>query len=276
MTVFLFVLAGILLLPAIIIAICPRGWVRATAGWLILGIGLLLIDDHVATASPYDDDGVVFGPGAFVGLFWVMLIGATIALFARWKAVLEPPDPSAGPTVLQWVRDWAIPLSLLIAAAGMHWLRNRLAGAEPAALIHFAIIGASVLICSIMLWRKRRQFGGWTTLEHFALALPASVALLIAWDVHKGFELWSRANEFAGDKPRCMMSYGGFEHAREAHSGWDLSPLINRRYGTWAASKASVVILREGDNIQRYRWFAGRWREVPNHGALPCQPRPSR
>ncbi len=270
--VFLLILALILVLPAIIILISPKDWVRAVAGWLLLGIGLLAIDEHVATPNPYDDDGGFISPGAFEAYMWLAGGLAAAALIARWSRSIEPSGRSTSPAALDWLRDCAIPLGLLIAAAGLHWLSNRLAGAQPSVVIHAAVIGVSTLLAAAMIGVKSWRPGRWTTLQQLGLTIPAGIALLTVWNAHLGFDLAARAAALAADRPHCLMTFGGFEHRREARGGWDLSPLVNRRYGVWAASKGPVVAIQEAQGVRQYRWHSGRWQEV-SHGAPGCAPR---
>jgi hypothetical protein len=269
---YLFAILATLLFPAIVIALSPNAWVRAVGGWLLLGIGLLLIDAHVATPSPYDDDGVLIPPGVFEACLWIAGGLAVVAFVARWRSSAESLRRSTSPAALNWLRDCAIPLGLLLAAAGLHWLSNRLAGAQPSVAIHAAVIAVSILPAAAMIGLKYWRPGRWTTLQQFGLTIPAGIALLTIWDAHLGFDLKARAAALAADRPHCLMTYGGFEHRREARGGWDLSPLVNRRYGVWAASKGPVVTIREAEGIRQYRWFSGRWQAV-SYGPPLCKPR---
>lgn len=271
---FLLVVLGILLFPSVLVALVPRAALPATFAWISLGIGLIIIDEHSATAAPYDDDGVFFGPGAFEGWFWIMWVLTLAAFLARWSSGRrEDPVPSA-PTWLRWMLHWTIPTAALGCAAGMHWLRNRLAGAEEAQLTHFTLIGGALLVSLVVLWRKRSRSAGWESPDRLALASAGVVVLLVAVDAQKGFDLWSNATAFAAGRSHCIMTYGGFERQREARNGWDLSPLVNRRYGTWAASKAPVVLIGEPDGVEGYRWFNGSWRAAGSV-ETPCVPRPA-
>lgn len=267
----LLILALILVLPAIVILVSPKTWVRAVAGWLLLGIGLLAIDEHVATPNPYDDDGGFIPPGAFEAFMWLAGGLAAAALIARWRSSIEPSSRPTNP-VLDWLRDCTIPLGLLIAAAGLHWLSNRLAGAQPSVVIHAAVIGVSILLVGAMIGLKSWWPGRWTSLQQLGLTIPAGIALLTVWDAHLGFDLAARAAALAANRPHCLMTFGGFEHRREARGGWDLSPLVNRRYGVWAAPKGPVVTIQEAQGVRQYRWKRGRWQDV-SYGAPLCTPR---
>lgn len=270
---FFFIFFGMFFLPAVMVLLAPRRWLRAVTSWVLLGVGLLLIEDYVSTASPYDDDGGFFGPGMFVGLLSFAGLAAIGAFAFRWSSDKDERQEGNDNALLQWAGDWAVPFSLLLVAGGMHWLRNRLAGMEPAATLHLTLLLAGTAVCALAIWRKKFRLKNWTTLDRFVLVIPASVAMLVAWDSYAGFRLWSQAEQLAAGRPRCMMSYGGFEYRREAVSGWDLSPLVNRLYGIWAPPKAPVVFVEDANRIQRFRRINGHWQEVSNDSRnLPCTP----
>jgi hypothetical protein len=94
---------------------------------------------------------------------------------------------------------------------------------------------------------------------------------MIVGDAAKGFSLWSEANELADSNPHCIMTYGGFRHQRVATNGWELSPLVNRHYGTWAASKHPVLVYSDDKGLHQIRWINGHssWGEL---GDPPCKP----
>ena len=179
--------------------------------------------------------------------------------------------------------DWTWPAAALGCAAGMHWLRNRLAGAEAAQLVHIMLIVGALLVSLVVLWRQRSRKAGWKSRHRLGLAIAGVVVLLVANDANKGFDLWSKATAFAAATTHCVMTYGGFERQRQARNGWDLSPLVNRRYGTWQLRRRRVVMIAEPAGLSGYRCFtalAPRWscREVlrpefGNHAFVTFQPR---
>ncbi len=250
----------------------PHRWVRAAAGWTILLVGLLFIDDHVGTPAPYDDDSLDFGMGYLLafGLGSALVGGVAI----RNEALLTPfvdREPRLG---LHWLKSGAIPVAVLVTVAFHHWLSNRLAGVALSLVTHAAIIGLALVVAgsAIIIHQKRRLAS--VTLLHIVLTCSAALSLLVIRDVWQGWTLWSRAKQQAGGRPHCVMTYGGFEHQRRALNGWELSPLVNRHYGTWAVAKAPVLIVANGRQITSYRW-TGNWRQERNEQGM-CTPTKSR
>jgi hypothetical protein len=242
------------------ILVAPSGWARAVTGWVLLGIGLLVIELKSATASPFDDDGVGFEFGMLFVLWWTLSV--LPALLIRHRALLQGPGDEGRSVGMRWLRDWAVPLGLLFAAVFLHWLGNRIAGASPAWLVH-VLLGATACGCAAgVVWRCGWRFVALSPASRLAFAVPAAIAVLVVYNASAGFGMWSRARQFAGGAPWCAMTYGGFQHERGARSGWDLSPLVNRRYGSWAVGKAGFLVVGVGADAVSYRWFQSRFQQA--------------
>jgi hypothetical protein len=251
---------AILVLPLVAVIALPVKAARSFLGLVLFGIGILFLDFATANFMPYDDDS----PGdAFAALLMAAIIGigalSTLLLAVRDRGLFIV-EQEEGVRRLDWAR--ALPVGALAGVVFMHWLRNRLAGAEPAGHIHGAVIAAFLavfLIAGWFLWRR----SSWSALfDRALLAFALAGIFLSIANIAMGFRMWERSREFAAGRPFCVMTYGGFETRRQARSGWDLSPLIDRHYGVWAVSKAPVVFLEDGGNIRSYRYFTGDWRDV--------------
>jgi hypothetical protein len=258
------------LLPATLVLVAPREWARAVAGWGLLAAGLVFLLDHLQHPAPYDDDFLDIDLGLALGTVWASTIVGALVI----RRALLDPDPlgekpalPAAPTVLQWLQCWSIPIAFLVAAAFLHWLSNRLAGASPAWQVHLRVLLPALCLFAFMLrWVGWRGLGG---PRRLGLALPVAFSLLVAWDGHKGFDAWSGARSFAAGRPYCLMTYGGFEHRRTARSGWDLSPLVDRHYGDWAVGKTPTLAVATDEGIATYR-LKDRWR--PTNERPQCRP----
>ncbi|HEX9931865.1 MAG TPA: hypothetical protein VGB08_03400 [Allosphingosinicella sp.] len=231
------------LFPAVPILAAPRRWARAAAGWVLLGIGLMLIAVKSDTAQPFDDDGA--GSALGVAIVAISTLSIVLALLIRHRALIEGPGDEDRSVVTRWLCDWAIPLGFLVAAAFLHWLSNRIAGASPAALIHILLVAGGCATAAAVLWRAGWRFGALRPAGRFGFALPAAFAAVVVWDAVAGFDMWARVQRFADGEPWCAMTYGGFEHERQARSGWDLSPLVNRRYGHWGGRQGALPYRRQ-------------------------------
>lgn len=265
----MFILIVPALLPAVLMLVAPSGWVRAVTGWMILVTGLIMIDNHVVGVGPYDDDGVFPSPVPLWAWVWAITMGA--ALFLRQEALLSPSDQDDR-SPAHWACTWSIPVALLVAAAFVHWLSNRLAGASPAALVHLGVIGSSLAASGGAAWLLAKRQGGPRTLRHLAVATPLAVAALASWQAMKGFDLWNKARAEAGGAPHCVVTHAGIERSRKAANAWELSPLVNRKYGIWAASKGPVLVVRRRSAVQSLRRINGKWRDVSHGGRPLCVP----
>lgn len=257
-----------LLLPAGLVLAAPQNWIRAVAGWGLLAAGWVYILDYTHHPAPYDDDFMDLDLGLLLGMIWAATIAA--ALMVRQRALLDPDPAPAGPAVLQWLRCWSLPIAFLLATALLHWLSNRLAGAAPAWQVHFWAIAAPLGLVLLLSWARRWRLEGLSGRQRFSLAFPALLALLVAWDGHKGFTIWSDARAFAAGRPYCLMTYGGFEHRREARSGWEISPLVDRAHGNWAVAKTPTLSVAAAERIETYRWLRGDW--LPTNEKPQCWP----
>ena len=255
----------ILFAPGIIIVATPVGWVRLTSSLIVLGLGLLWLDEHVATVAPYDDDGPFHGIGG--GIVMIMAIATGIGITVRGYVLLQnDPDEPRHPVD----RAWPIPLGVLAAALFLHWLSNRLAGAQPPWAIHVGLIMLgfvlTIAFAFFAVWAARVR-----SPSLLVAAFAFSFAGMVINDAAKGADLWKRAKEEAGARPHCIMTYGGWQHRRIAKDSWDLSPLVNRHYATWAAGKSPVLIVRNEEGVRQLRW-RGHFQEG-SLGPAPCEPR---
>lgn len=255
------------LLPATLVLVAPQGWIRAVAGWGFLAAGLVFMLDYVQHPAPYDDDFMDFNLGLALGGVWAITIAGALAIR---RPPLDPEPVAEQSTALQWAQCWSIPIAFLFAAAFLHWLSNRLAGGSPAWLIHLWVLLLPLGLILVALRRSGWRVKDMAALRRFGLALPAAFALLVLWDVDKGFEAWSEARTFAAGRPYCLMTYGGFEHRREARSGWDLSPLVDRHYGNWAVGKTPSLVVATDMGPATYR-FRGSWSNATRESP-PCRP----
>lgn len=228
---------------------------RAVLGWTVLVVGLLAIDTWTSTFLPYDDDGVFPDFGSlFVSL---AVAGIVFAAAIRREALIEPL-PEQG--VTRVLARASVPLGTLAAVAFMHWLRNCLAGAEPAMLIHFAVVAAFAGVGAVSFFAARKQRVAVSTAGCGMLSFAVAGLLLTVANAAMGFRTWNDARDFAGGSPYCLMTYGGFEHRREAHEPWELSPLVNRYYGVWAIRKTPFLVVGDGPHKGVYRFFPDKWR----------------
>jgi hypothetical protein len=161
---FMLVLLLIVGAPALMVVGTPRLIARLVTACVVLAMGLLWLDEHVATIAPYDDDGPFYGFAQ--GIFWLMFWTTAIAVVIRSLSLLEndPENPRA-----QIDRFWPIPLGILLAALFLHWLSNRLAGAQPAALIHVIALLIGIVaggIFGLLAWRSRKERGFHTAFSH--------------------------------------------------------------------------------------------------------------
>ena len=106
-----------------------------------------------------------------------------------------------------------------------------------------------------------------------AVVVPTAIAVLVCLSGLKGFDLWSKARAEAGGAPHCVLAHAGNERSRQARSGWDLSPLVNRRWGIWAPSKGPVLVVRDGEAVRAYRRINGKWSSVEEGRTVRCRPR---
>lgn len=257
---FLLLFLLFLLLPAGLVLAAPRNWIRAVAGWGLLAAGWVYILDYIHHPAPYDDDFMDLDLGLLLGMIWAATIAA--ALLARQRALLDPDPAPPVPAVLQWLRCWSVPIAFLMATAFLHWLSNRLAGAAPAWQVHFWAATVPLSLMLLLSWARRWRLGGLSGRQRFCLAFPALLALLVAWDAHKGFTVWADARAFAAGRPYCLMTYGGFEHRRVARSGWEMSPLVDRAHGNWAVAKTPTLSVATAEAIETYRWLRGDWQST--------------
>lgn len=261
----------VFVLPGVVIVAVPATIVRATLGWIVFLIGLLAIDSWTSTVEPYDDDGVFPDPAPLVLAAWAVVL--TIAVLIRREAFLS--GSGNGGDRYQ-ARSWSIPLAALASVAAMHWLRNWLAGAEPAELVHLIVIASLLVVLLLAGW--------WIVRRTARLAIPARIAavfaatglVLISSNIVMGFRMWDEARRFADGRPYCVMTYGGFESRRVAQDGWDLSPLVDRQYGVWAISKTPFMAVQEQDAIRSFRYFHDRWIDVSRSDDPHCLPMPIR
>ena len=250
----------IVILPAGLVLAAPRNWVGAVAGWSFLVAGWVYIHDHGHHSAPYDDDFLDLNLGLLLGVIWAMTIAGALA--ARQAAIIGREAMGERSAVRQWAQCWSVPIALLFGIAFLHWLSNRLAGAAPAWRVHLWVLVPPLGLMLLLSWSRRWRLNGLSGRRRFALALPAVLALLIVWDVHQGFSVWSGARAFAAGRPYCLMTYGGFEHRREARSGWEMSPLVDRAYGNWAVAETPTLAVATAGRIRTYRWFGGDWRST--------------
>ena len=259
------VFLAILFSPGILIAIAPRRCVRLVTAATVLPVGLLALDEHVSTVAPYDDDGPFSGIGTAIVM--TMCVAAVLGILKRPFDILhDDPDEPRYPVD----RAWPVPVGVLAAAYFLHWLSNRLAGAEQPLTLHLAITVSGVVIgfaasLAAKLFPPIRDPS--LLLAAFAFALVG----MIVNNAAKGCALWRQAKQEAGNQPHCIMSYGGFERRRFARDGWDLSPLVNRHHATWAASKAPVIVIAEPRGVKQLRWMNGEFLNG-ELGAAPCDP----
>jgi hypothetical protein len=250
----------IVILPAGLVLAAPRNWVRAAAGWSFLVAGWVYIHDHVHHPAPYDDDFMDLDLGLILGVIWSMTIAAALA--ARQAALRDPNPKPKRSVVRQWIQCWSVPIALLFGIAFLHWLSNRLAGATPALRVHLWVLVPLLGLMLLLAWGRQWRMADLSGRQRFSLALPAAVALLTVWDVHQGFSAWSGARAFAAGRPYCLMTYGGFEHRREAQSGWEMSPLVDRAFGNWAVAETPTLSVATADGVTTYRLLRGAWRST--------------
>ena len=259
--------ALIAVIPALVIVATPAKAARAAVGWVIFVIGLIFIDFWTSSVNPYDDDGVGPDPSSLVLSVWVIVV--IIAIGVRRDALF--PTEAAPPR--HPALCWSIPFGALASVAFVHWLRNRLAGAEPAAWVHGGVMAVFVLVILIAGWAAVRSVGRMVPSLRAVLAFAVVGLLLVSANVIMGFRLRQQAQEFAAGRPYCMMTYGGFETKRVARNGWEMSPLVNRHHGVWAVSKTLFLTVREKAGTRSYRYFNGDWRDV-THRTPDCRPVP--
>lgn len=275
---FLFLALLCILLPGIVVIAVPAKAARATVGWVIFVIGLLVVDYWTASVQPYDDDGVFPDPSILVFTAWGVTLA--IAIAARGEALFgSRAGPPRHPAL-----SWSIPFGALAGVVFLHWLRNRLAGIKPAEWVHAAVIAAFTAIILAAAWALARNALRFTTPLWVIMSFSTACLVLTAANAAMGFWMWQHAREFAAGKPYCVIAYRDFpvtygnfgKNKRFARSGWDLSPLVNRRYGVWAVRKTPFMVVREEAGTKSYRYFLGKWDDVTGwdeeYYTPDCQP----
>lgn len=259
-------LLGICAFPGVVIALTPARFVKAAAGWIIFFVGLVFIDYKSSSVAPFDDDGAFPDPSSFLLTGWTM--ATVIAIAVRREALVESLSDSRYRAFL----NWTVPIGALLGVGFSHWLRNRLAGAEPAAEIHVVVASGFLLVLGVT--HRLRRF---ENLRETAMAFAITGLLLVAANIQMGFSIARKAETLAAGRPFCLMTYGGWETRRRAQNGWDLSPLVNRHYGVWAVRKTPFLTIKEGDALASYRYFWSKWDNVTDyrrheHRLAPCVP----
>jgi len=264
----------IVLVPAVFLLAVPPRAVHVTLAWLILAMGILVLDYHTASVMPYDDDGVFPDPSPVVIGGWLCVM--TVAIAIRHDALLWPPVMQESGKHDHFALSWVVPAGILSAVVGMHWLRNRLAGFEAAMAAHLVLLAGGVVVAGLTIaalrWAARAApWDRAVPLLRYTLFVSASCIGLLVANIHMGYAMWSDAERFAAGRPWCAMTYGGFETRRVARNGWDLSPLVNRHYGVWAVRKTPFMVVKDGQALRSHRNFLGQWQDV-NYEPPHCLP----
>lgn len=265
--IFIFAILVFLVLfsPGILIVATPVRWLRLTVSVIVLGLGLLWLDEHIATVAPYDDDGPFHGIFSGIILYMDMAVGVGVML--RGYALILDDEDKPRSNIDQL---WPVPMAMLAASLFMHWLSNRLAGAQPPMPIHIGLIAAALVVAALFGFISYR-WPRFRPVTMFITVFAATIAAMVAGDAAKGLALWRSSKQEAGNNPHCIMTYGGFEHRRVARDGWDLSPLVNRHYGNWAAGKAPLLIYKDREKLVQLRLHWGEFLEG-GLGPPPCLP----
>lgn len=256
----LLIVLALTLGPALIVGLLPWPYWRPVAGWILLPLGLLWLEER---NLPFRDLGMFGG----IGLVWSKLLIFTIVLAAFVRvfqsAVADRPPPP------HWVADWQPPVAILAAVFFFHWLANRLAGWSPAMQPHFIGIGCCT-VAAFLLERDLRIRPRRFDLRPFALCFASAMLMLLLYAGWVAMRQAGQAVKEADGRPFCLISYAGSRHSFQATDRWQLSPLVSRRGGrsylddgaSWLFIDDSVPTLVErekeradrAEDLERSRW----------------------
>lgn len=266
---------GLSLILAIVIplaaAFSPRRlWLPALA-WSVMPIGLILLDDHTHSSPADDSAGSAIGLAMF--FLWLLLLAVIVVL----RGAVEAFRSTTEPLPLDHGQQLAavVPFAILLAVFFMHWLSNRLAGAQPAGLVHLLVAGGGVLLMLVGKSTRIERFIPRRPLRLFAFTAGATVTLLILSFVVRA-HLWAQAaREFAGGASYCTLNAHGYKW-RPAESWLELSPLVMRDRGRFGIDTHYWLIVRRPEGLRGYEWYwkdDGFFMEQKLHPEAMCVPR---
>ena len=266
-------LLGILFLPVIVGAILPRRLSGLVLGSVILIASLVLLDER---NIPIEDRDSL---DAFIGHLlveaWLVLAGAALLLRATLGGWRQDGAQAPAPLKLhQQILGWPLPIGALLAVCLMHWLSNRMAGAEPAWVVQLMVAGASAAILALVLHSKwLRTIPDVSTL---AAVTAVTCTLLVGKAAIDARQWRALADVTAAGRPYCLLTFAGREHIREAKQVLELSPLVSRSGGRSFVEDRPYFIVIEGTGPRAKGWKEGRGGTVTDAPAdlpLACVPR---
>lgn len=244
----------------------PRKWLHAFLGWYALAVGLLLLD-HMTVAGrtaaislPMLGYWAVFGLAAFI-------LRKTIDA----RRGVRPPALDLDQRILL---GWEPPIAILLAFLAMHAFSNGLAGLLPAWLAHFLPIVAVGVVLGVLLHSLtesgRPRFGVSLFLGTFLIM----VTVVVGAGANQAVRLSRRASVFADGMPYCLLTYDNSGRARAATSTLDLSPVVMRSGGAYAAYREPWLVVRDRFGVASYRFLPAGRRFVVAESPRPfaCDP----
>lgn len=254
---FLFLLITIGLGAAVLPLCLPPRRARMAFGVFVLLVGLDQLELH---GIPMTEDGDRTGIGTLLRLIWLTL--GLVCGFVVMVRDIDRQDP--GPPL------WPMPIGVLVAVLGVHWLSNRLAGATPAGLIHVGVAGAGAGV-ALALWRRRSWAWAAPASHWLAMVTSVSVVLLVGMAAIGALHGVARAQRAAGDAPYCLLTFGR-EHPRPAREVMELSSLVSRSGGRAAFDDAYWLVVAGADGPAAFRFRRYSSGVDAKHGPAACRP----
>lgn len=244
---------------AAVSSLAPRPrWAMLGFGTFVLLAGLDQLNLH---GIPVTEDGDRVGFDILLRMVWLAL-GIVCGLVAL---VLNIDREDPGPPL------WPLPIGLLVAVLGMHWLSNRLAGATPAGLVHVGVaaVGRGA---ALALWFGRSWGRVAPALHLLAMVVSISTVLLVGKAAIGALQGAALAERTAGGAPYCLLTFAGRDHPRPARVVLELSSLVSRSGGRAAFDDAHWLVVggAEGPTAIRFRRFDKGVTAKREPGA--CQP----
>lgn len=272
-----FLFLAFLFVPTVLVACMPSPWWRPIVGWLVLGGGLLWLDER---NIPWEDKGIFggIGEGLLLWVFTPLLVAAFVKAFR---------DHGVEARRIPFWADWHAPVSILFAVFFFHWLANRLAGASPSHHVHLMVALVAAGVAAVVILVLRRWPGDLPRLRGpliFAACTAVAIVILVGKAALTAHEEKVAAGLQAGGRPWCVLTFAGNGRARPATHWLELSPLVSRSGGRSYVEDVAWLAVQEEQGVKRYRYrkgSRGRYlRAIPSTGisdrvaAGNCQPQP--
>ena len=255
--------------PALVGALLPRKWAYAWFGWYAFLLGLLFLDYR--PPSPLEETWTFRSEGT--GLWLSAAFAAAAFAVRRTVDAVRARPPLSLSYEQRFLLSWELPIGILAAILVFHGLCHVMAGIRPAWLAHLiVIIGIGVGLAVLV---HRFTFAKAPPVTPMLLALVFLVMMMV--NVGGGMTwaliLSGRASNFADGAPYCLLAFDRAGNPRPATSSFDLSRLVMRSGGRYAAEEREWLVVQTRWGPVGYRHLYGNRFEVGETPGPPaCTP----